>query len=34
MFPPHDINTFINTVRVQNYPPDPIDPTDKSGEAF
>ncbi|MEW7399146.1 hypothetical protein AB2S31_02785 [Elizabethkingia anophelis] len=34
MFPPHDINSFINTVRVQNYPPDPIDPTDKSGEAF
>ncbi|WP_372483031.1 hypothetical protein AB9J70_17095 [Elizabethkingia anophelis] len=34
MFPPHDINSFINTVRVQNYPPDPNDPTDKSGEAF
>ncbi|WP_407485275.1 hypothetical protein [Elizabethkingia anophelis] len=34
MFPPHDINSFINTVRVQNYPPDPNDPTDKTGEAF
>ena len=34
MFPPHDINSFINTVRVQNYPPDPLNPRDKSGEAF
>ncbi|TYO88731.1 hypothetical protein LX74_03272 [Elizabethkingia miricola] len=34
MFPPHDINSFINTARVQNYPPDPNDPTDKTGEAF
>ena len=34
MFPPQDINSFINTARVQNYPPDPNDPTDKTGEAF
>ncbi|WP_260256368.1 hypothetical protein [Elizabethkingia miricola] len=34
MFPPQDINSFINTVRVQNYPPDPLNPRDKSGEAF
>ncbi|MCL1668890.1 hypothetical protein M2T82_12525 [Elizabethkingia ursingii] len=34
MFPPQDINSFISTVRVQNYPSDPNDPTDKTGEAF
>ncbi|AJW62031.1 hypothetical protein VO54_00542 [Elizabethkingia miricola] len=34
MFPPHDIDAFISTVRVQNYPPDPNDTTDKSENAF
>ncbi|MEN5133254.1 hypothetical protein [Elizabethkingia anophelis] len=34
MFPPHDINSFINTVRAQNYPQDPNDTRDKSGDAF
>ncbi|HFK5511018.1 TPA: hypothetical protein ACGZ9U_001936 [Elizabethkingia anophelis] len=34
MFPPHDINSFISTVRVQNYPQNPNDTRDKSGEAF
>ncbi|MCT4001761.1 hypothetical protein HZQ19_07745 [Elizabethkingia anophelis] len=34
MFPPHDINSFINTVRVQNYPQNPNDTRDKTGEAF
>ncbi|MCL1665571.1 hypothetical protein M2T78_14990 [Elizabethkingia ursingii] len=34
MFPPHDINSFINTVRVQNYPQNPNDTRDKSGDAF
>ncbi|OPC00741.1 hypothetical protein BAS10_00450 [Elizabethkingia meningoseptica] len=34
MFPPHDIDTFMNTVRVQNYPPDPKNNIDGSGSAF
>ncbi|WP_275139899.1 hypothetical protein [Elizabethkingia meningoseptica] len=34
MFPPHDIDSFMNTVRVQNYPPDPNNNKDGTGNAF
>ncbi|WP_260395484.1 hypothetical protein [Elizabethkingia anophelis] len=34
IFPPHDIETLINTARVQNYPADPYSSRDKSEDAF
>ncbi|KUY30953.1 hypothetical protein ATB96_13800 [Elizabethkingia ursingii] len=34
MFPPKDINTLINTARVQNYPPDPYSSRDKTEDGF
>ena len=34
MFPPHDIDSFMNTVRVQNLPPNTNDTSDHSGNAY
>ncbi|WP_236709686.1 hypothetical protein [Elizabethkingia ursingii] len=34
MFPPHDIETLINTARVQNYPADPYSSRDKTEDGF